>query len=187
MYGLWPGVAAIVGDASMYHVECAWEVYGKKNVMAVVDSRMGYEKITDREGNPLGVVLNGSEDVSGNTCDVCLKLLDEDEQEQLDEGRIRWNGTKGKMVSVPEPAFSIGQTVQLSDEAHENDTYAHYRQGQWYLVKQWYDHEGSDTHGHPGFDTEGSGGQYCLYELMTADGRAVPNAFYGWELEAVGA
>jgi hypothetical protein len=70
-YGLWPGVVAIVGDADRYCVPCAKHTYGSEAVQAVIDGVPGYEQYTDGEGNPLGVVLNGSEDAQGMCCGVC--------------------------------------------------------------------------------------------------------------------
>jgi len=64
-YGLWPGVVAIVGDADGYCVPYAKRRYGADVVQAVIDGLPGYERLTDHEGNPLSVVLYGSEDCAG--------------------------------------------------------------------------------------------------------------------------
>lgn len=77
-FGLWPGVVAIVGDADMYCVPCAKRLYGERVVQAVIDGAPGYEQATDHEGNPLGVVLCGSEDLRGMCCGVCFTLLDDE-------------------------------------------------------------------------------------------------------------
>lgn len=78
-YGLWPGVVAIVGDADMYCVPCAKWIYGAAPVQQVIDAEPGYEQYTDREGNVLGVVLSGSQDVHGQYCGRCHEpLCDED-------------------------------------------------------------------------------------------------------------
>lgn len=77
--GLWPGVVAIVGDADIYCVMCAKNMYGSLEVQAVVDGSPGYERYRDNEGNALGVVLRLSEDLHRQTCRVCrIKLCDED-------------------------------------------------------------------------------------------------------------
>ena len=79
MYGLWPGVAAIVADAEMYCVPCARGIYGKKRIQAVIDGAPGSERFTDQEGNPFGVVLTGSEDLHTMSCGGCGEpLCDED-------------------------------------------------------------------------------------------------------------
>ena len=75
-YGLWPGVIAIVGDADMYCVSCAKGLYGERPVQAVIDSIPGFDRYTDHEGNPLGVVLYGSEDLRGMCCGMCFAPLD---------------------------------------------------------------------------------------------------------------
>ena len=78
-YGMWPGVIALVGDADMACVPCAKQQYGEEAVQAVIDGLPGYERYTDHEGNPLGVVLSGSEDVHGMFCGRCRRpLCDED-------------------------------------------------------------------------------------------------------------
>src|SRR5258708_6294828 len=74
-YGLWPGVVAIVGDADMYCVPCAETRYGSVAVQAVVEGVVGYEQYTDHEGNMLGVVLCGSEDLHGQYCGKCHQPL----------------------------------------------------------------------------------------------------------------
>ena len=79
-YGLWPGVVAIVGDADMYCVPCAKRRYGAGAVEAVIDGSPGYERLTDQEGNPLSVVLYGSEDLRGMCCGDCFTLLDDEDE-----------------------------------------------------------------------------------------------------------
>ena len=75
-YGLWPGVVAIVGDADMYCVPCAKRRYGADVVQAVIDG------LTDQEGNPLSVVLYGSEDVRRMCCGDCFTLLEDEDGEE---------------------------------------------------------------------------------------------------------
>jgi len=64
-YGLWPGVVAIVGGAAV--------------VQAVIDGLPGYERLTGQEGNPLSVVLYGSEDLRGMCCADCFTLLEDED------------------------------------------------------------------------------------------------------------
>lgn len=71
-YGLWPGVVAIAADADLHCVPCAKRVYGAAVIEAVIDGSPGYEQYTDHEGNPLGVVLFGSEDLNGMCCGDCF-------------------------------------------------------------------------------------------------------------------
>jgi hypothetical protein len=78
-YGLWPGVVSIVGDAEMYCVPCAKRRYGDGVVQAVIDGSPGYERLTDHEGNPLSVVLYGSEDLRGMCCGDCFTLLEDED------------------------------------------------------------------------------------------------------------
>jgi hypothetical protein len=78
-YGLWPGVVAIVGDADMYCVPCAKRRYGAGAVQAVIDGSSGYERFTDHEGNPLSVVLYGSEDLHGICFGNCFTPLDNED------------------------------------------------------------------------------------------------------------
>jgi hypothetical protein len=78
-HGLWPGVVAVVGDAGMYCVSCAKRRYGEQAVVAVINSVPGYEQYTDHEGNPLTVVLYGSEDIHGMYCGDCSTCLCDDE------------------------------------------------------------------------------------------------------------
>lgn len=78
-YGLWPGVVAIVGDAEMHCVPCAKRLYGDGAVQAMIDGSPGYEQYTDHEGNPLTVVLYGSEDLRGMCCGECFTPLDEED------------------------------------------------------------------------------------------------------------
>jgi hypothetical protein len=78
-YGCWPGVAAIAADADVCCVPCARGVYGEAVIDAVVNGAPGYERFTDHEGNPFGVVLGLSEDLHGMYCWVCgVRLCDED-------------------------------------------------------------------------------------------------------------
>jgi len=79
-YGLWPGVVAIVGDADMHCVSCAKRLYGDGAIEAVIDGSPGYERLTDHEGNPLGVVLFGSEDLDGMCCGDCFTPLAEEDE-----------------------------------------------------------------------------------------------------------
>lgn len=77
--GLWPGVVAITGDADMLCVACARQCYGAAPVQQVIDGKPGYEQYTDHEGNTLGVVLRGSEDLHGQYCGRChVPLCDDD-------------------------------------------------------------------------------------------------------------
>lgn len=78
-YGLWPGVVAIVGDADMYCVPCAKRHYGDGAVQALIDGSPEYEHLTDHEGNPLSVVLYGSEDLREMCCGGCFTLLDDED------------------------------------------------------------------------------------------------------------
>jgi hypothetical protein len=78
-YGLWSGVVAVVGDADMYCVPCAKRRYGNA-IQAVIDGSSGYERFTDYEGNPLSVVLYGSEDLRGMCCGSCFTLLDDEDE-----------------------------------------------------------------------------------------------------------
>jgi hypothetical protein len=78
-HGLWPGVVALVGDADLYCVSCARRRYGEQAVLAVVSGTPGYEDYTDHEGNPLTVVLHGSEDLHGMYCGDCSTCLCDDE------------------------------------------------------------------------------------------------------------
>lgn len=77
--GLWPGVAAITGDADMLCVACAKWRYGAAPVQRVIDGTPGYEQYTDHEGNTLGVVLHGSEDLHGQYCGRCRVALCDEE------------------------------------------------------------------------------------------------------------
>jgi hypothetical protein len=81
-YGLWPGVVAIVGDADGYCVPCAKRRYGADVVQAVIDGLPGYERLTDHEGNPLSVVLYGSEDLRRMCCGNCFTLLEDEDGEE---------------------------------------------------------------------------------------------------------
>lgn len=67
-FGLWPGVVAIVADAEMYCVPCAKGFYGEEVIEAVIAGEPGYERYTDHEGNPLTVVLRGSESLHTMHC-----------------------------------------------------------------------------------------------------------------------
>jgi hypothetical protein len=78
-YGQWPGVVAVVADADMYCVSCARRRYGEQAVLAVIDAMPGHEQETDHEGNPLTVVLSGSEDLHGRYCGDCSTCLCEDD------------------------------------------------------------------------------------------------------------
>jgi hypothetical protein len=78
-FGLWPGVVAMVGDADMYCVPCAKRRYGSLAVQAVIDGSPGYEHFTDQEGNPLSVVLSGSEDLREMCCGDCFLPLDDED------------------------------------------------------------------------------------------------------------
>jgi len=77
--GLWPGVVAIVADAEMLCVPCAKWRYGAAPVQRVIDGEPGYEQYTDHEGNVLGVVLHGSEDVHGQSRGRCHEPLCDEE------------------------------------------------------------------------------------------------------------
>ena len=77
--GLWPGVAAIVGDAELLCVACAKWRYGAAPIQRVIDGAHGYEQYTDHEGNVLGVVLHGSEDLHGQAFGRCHGLLCDEE------------------------------------------------------------------------------------------------------------
>jgi hypothetical protein len=72
--GLWPGVAAIVGDADLWCLTCAEVRYGREVVQALVDGER-VEGLQDDEGNPLGVVLAYSEDLHGQYCGRCRVVL----------------------------------------------------------------------------------------------------------------
>ncbi|GER82751.1 hypothetical protein KTAU_13880 [Thermogemmatispora aurantia] len=76
--GLWPGVAAVVGDAALWCLPCADERYGGEVVEALVRGEE-CEGLVDDEGNPLGVVLVGSEDLHGQYCDCCWEPLCDEE------------------------------------------------------------------------------------------------------------
>jgi hypothetical protein len=78
-YGLWPGVVAIVGDADLWCVSCAAQYYGNGAIQAVIDGKPGYERYTDFEGNPLGVVLSGSENLHTAYCSSCGDQLCDEE------------------------------------------------------------------------------------------------------------
>lgn len=78
-YGLWPGVVAIVGDADMYCVSCAEVRYGERSIALTVSGPKEDEEPLDGEGNPLGVVLYGSEDLHGMYCGDCGGVLCEDD------------------------------------------------------------------------------------------------------------
>ena len=78
-YGLWPGVVAITGDADSYCVPCAMERYGEAKILAVVHGGAGYDRYSDREGNPFGVILHGTADTHGMYCGDCgVPICDED-------------------------------------------------------------------------------------------------------------
>jgi hypothetical protein len=81
-FGLWPGVVAMVGDADMHCVPCAKRRYGDAAVEAVIDGLPGYERFTDHEGNPLLVVLSGSEDLREMCCGDCFTPLDKEDGEE---------------------------------------------------------------------------------------------------------
>ena len=77
--GLWPGVVAFANDADLWCVRCAEHRYGNEAVQDVVKVVPGYQRHTDHEGNPLNVVLYGSEDVHGEHCAGCgVALCDEE-------------------------------------------------------------------------------------------------------------
>lgn len=71
--------------------------------------------------------------------------------------------------------FDIGDEFILSENALEN--YGEKFRGKIFVVREWFDHVGTDTHGHLGFDT---GASSCLYE---ADGMGF--AVYEWEIISV--
>ncbi len=75
VYGLWPGVVAMVADADMSCVPCGRYLYGEDCIQAVIEGAPGYEQLTDHEGNPLSVVLWGSEDLHGMHCGWCMEPL----------------------------------------------------------------------------------------------------------------
>ena len=79
IYGLWPGVVAIVADADMFCVSCAADLYGQDVIQAVVDGVSGCVALVDGEGNPFGVVLRGSEDLHTVVCAACHERLCEEE------------------------------------------------------------------------------------------------------------
>ena len=78
-FGLWPVVLALVGDADLYCVPCAKRRYGAAALHAVIDGLPGYECLTDHEGNPLSVVLSGSEDLRAMCCGDCFTLLEDED------------------------------------------------------------------------------------------------------------
>jgi hypothetical protein len=87
--GLWPGVVAFANDASLCCVDDARKRYGAKKVNDVIWGRTGWEKHEDHEGNPLNVVLYGSEDAQGEVCNDCgANLYDPDSDDETieDEG-----------------------------------------------------------------------------------------------------
>jgi hypothetical protein len=73
---------AIVGDAAMYHVECARHVYGS----LAIDRTLSGDTDMDGEGNGLGVVLDfdwgdlHGEDGTPESCGHCLGYLVEYEE-----------------------------------------------------------------------------------------------------------
>ena len=77
-HGLWPGVVALTGDADGYCVPCAMERYGEQVIQAVIDGGPGYDRYTDREGNPFFVVLYGTAETHGMYCGDCgIPICDE--------------------------------------------------------------------------------------------------------------
>jgi hypothetical protein len=78
-FGRWPGVVAIVSDADMHCVPCAKRRYGAAAVEAVINGLPGYECLTDQEGNPLSVVLYGSEDLRDRCCGDCFTPLEDED------------------------------------------------------------------------------------------------------------
>ncbi|HVU00070.1 MAG TPA: hypothetical protein VHE33_21405 [Acidobacteriaceae bacterium] len=77
--GLWPGVAAIVGDAELLCIACAEYRFGVASVRRVIDGGAEQGEQTDQWGHTLGVVLCGSKDLHGTYCGRCQRpLCDED-------------------------------------------------------------------------------------------------------------
>ena len=74
-------VAAIVGDAQMFHVDCAQVVYGPRTIELVIK---GYE-MPDEEKNPIGAIPDGSADLlldngQPESCGKCLGYIVPDER-----------------------------------------------------------------------------------------------------------
>lgn len=62
---------AIVGDADIYHVSCAAEIYGAEDIEEVLNPTQKYDPYLgegpkDGEGNVLGVVLEGQDEWAEN-------------------------------------------------------------------------------------------------------------------------
>ncbi|MGZ6281848.1 MAG: hypothetical protein ACXWQ5_01020 [Ktedonobacterales bacterium] len=75
-------IAAITGDAQMFHVDCAQAVYGPRTIELVIK---GYE-MPDEEKNPIGIVLEGSADLllkngQPGSCGKCLGYITADTRE----------------------------------------------------------------------------------------------------------
>lgn len=83
-------VMAIVGDADMYHVDCAVKVYGDAIIDIATEnvSQDAAEELTEEQRatlDSLSIVFDGSEDLTDETgqphsCGVCLGYLVEDER-----------------------------------------------------------------------------------------------------------
>lgn len=71
-----------MGDVDRHGVPCAKWRYGAAAVEAVIDGLPGYEGFTGHEGNPLSVVLSGSEDLREMCCGDCFTPLDKEDGEQ---------------------------------------------------------------------------------------------------------
>jgi hypothetical protein len=77
--GLWPGVAAIVGDAELLCVACAKYRFGVASVQRVIDGGPEQGEHTDQWGHTLSAVLHGSEDLHGEYCGRCHGPLCDEE------------------------------------------------------------------------------------------------------------
>lgn len=100
VYGKWPEVAAIVGDADMWCIPCVKLRYGEKPIQAVIDAVPGYEKYTDFERNPLTVVLSNSPDLHTQYCGKCLVPLCDDNCICYQPGQAEYYQQHGEFLDV---------------------------------------------------------------------------------------
>src|SRR6266566_2930038 len=107
-YGKWPGVVSIVGDAELWCVPCVRLLYGEEPVQAVIDGTTGYEQYTDHEGNALGVVLHGSEDVHGMSCGKCSARLCDEECSCY---QVDWDAVDGEVNGLAETCLLCFQAT----------------------------------------------------------------------------
>jgi hypothetical protein len=100
--GLWPGVAAIVGDAELLCVACAKYRFGVASVQQVIDGGPEQGEYTDQWGHTLSVVLHGSSDLHTEYCPRCHQPLCDDDCICYQPGQAEYWRLYGEFLERPQ-------------------------------------------------------------------------------------